>query len=147
MKFFDKNNWLNFLIGLTGFYFVFSMMQIVMNKFGFKVVAATPGVNHLTGHYYWLISFGIALILTLLALIVFCKPRAPFFVFLGILLGSAFALYYPLYITIVNLDSNVRKAGLVALYELLPHLLVVVGSLIALYVAWLSNRMGSSQNG
>jgi hypothetical protein len=144
MNFLDKNSWLNFVIGLTGFYFVFSIMQIVMNKFGAKMVAATPVANHLNGDYYWLLSFGIALIITMIVLVLFCKPREPFFIFLGVLIGGSLGLYYPLYLIIINLDKNVRKEGLVALYELLPHLVVLVGALIALYVAWLSNRSGET---
>ena len=144
MNFLDKKSWLNFVIGLTGFYFVFSIMQIVMGKFGAKMVAATPVANHVSGDYYWLISFGIALIVAIVVLLLFCKPRVPFFVFLGVLLGGALGLYDPLYVTIINLDNNVRKDGLVALYELLPHLVVLAGALIALYVAWLSNRISKA---
>jgi hypothetical protein len=143
MNFLAKNSWLNFLIGLTGFYFVFSVMQIIMGKFGTKVVAALAA-NNLSGNYYWLIAYGIALVIALVLLIIFCKPRAPFFVFLGILLGSVVGLYHPLYMTLINLDKNVRKEGLVALYELLPHLVVLVGALIAFYSAWLSNRLSGT---
>ena len=146
MNFFEKNSWLNFFIGLTGFYFVFSIIQIIISKFGPKVVVITPAAHHLNGGYYWLISFGIALILTVIAIIMFCKPRAPFYVFLGVLLGSALAMYYPLYVTIINLDKNVRKDGLVALYDLLPHLTVLIGALIALYIAWLSNHYSTEQS-
>ncbi len=145
MKFLDKNNWLNLVIGLTGFYFAFSIMQIIMGKYGTRVVAATPGAEHLTGDYYWLISFGVALILALGLIILFCKPRSPLFVFVGILLGSTLAFYYPLYVAIISLDKTVRREGLVALYTLLPHLIIMVGSLIALYVAWLSNKFGQSE--
>jgi hypothetical protein len=144
MNLLDKNSWLNFVIGLTGFYFVFSVMQIVMSKFGTRMVAATSVANHVSGDYYWLISFGTALIVTIVALLLFCKPRVPFFVFLGVLLGGALGLYYPLYVTVINLDKNVRKEGLAALYDLLPHLVVLVGALIALYIAWLSNRPSNS---
>jgi MFS family permease len=140
MNFFEKNSWLNFFIGLTGFYFVFSIMQIIMGKFGPKVAAVTSAASHVSG-YYWLISFGAALVITLIVLILFCKPRAPFYVFSGILIGGALGMYYPLYVTVINLDQNVRREGLVALYELVPHLTVLVGALIALYVTWLSNRL------
>ncbi|HBE77103.1 MAG TPA: hypothetical protein DDW65_04880 [Firmicutes bacterium] len=147
MSIFDKNCWLNFVIGLTGFYFVYSIMQVVIKRFGAQVVVTASGVN-LSGGYLWLVSFGVALILSLVLLILFCKPRVPFFVFLGVLIAGILGLYHPLYVTVVNLDKNVRKDGLVALYDLLPHLVVFVGALIALYVAWLSNRMaGGSGSG
>jgi hypothetical protein len=144
MGFLAKNSWLNFLIGLTGFYFVFSVIQIIMGKFGTKVVATTLASNNFSGNYYWLIAYGITLVIALVLVIIFCKPRTPFFVFLGILLGGAVGLYHPLYITLINLDINVRKEGLVALYELLPHLVVLVGALIAFYIAWLSNRISGT---
>jgi hypothetical protein len=54
-------------------------------------------------------------------------------------------MWYPLYATIISLDKNVRKEGLIALYDLLPHLVVLAGALIALYIAWLSNRIGTSE--
>ncbi len=144
MNFLAKNSWLNFVMGLTGFYFVFSIMQMIMGKFGVKMVIVTQGTANLNSGFYWMISYAVALVVVLFAVILFCKPRAPFFVFLGILFGGAIALYHPLLYTILNLDKDVRKSGLVALYELLPHLVVLVGSLIGMYVAWLSNKMSGT---
>ncbi|MGE5582974.1 MAG: hypothetical protein ACM3X9_10630 [Bacillota bacterium] len=145
MKFFDKNNWLNLIITLTGFYSVFSIMQIIMGRFGARVVAATPAASHLTGNYYWLVSFAVALILALVLAICFCKPRTPLFVFIGVLLGGVLGLYYPLYTAIINLDHSFRTEGLAATYKLLPHLVVLVGALIALYFAWLSNKLSKTE--
>jgi hypothetical protein len=144
MNLFDKNSWLNFVVGLTGFYFIYSIMQIVIKRFGTRVVV-TSGANPSEG-YLWLVSFGVALILSLVLIIFFCKPRVPFFVFLAVFIAGGLVMYHPLFMTIVNLDKNVRKDGLVALYDLLPHLVVFVGALIALYVAWLSNRFGETES-
>ncbi|HBF37941.1 MAG TPA: hypothetical protein DDW50_11530 [Firmicutes bacterium] len=144
MNFLAKNSWLNFVIGLTGFYFIFSIVQIIMGRFGSRVVIAGMATVPLNKGFYWLISYGIALIVILVVLIIFCKPRAPFFVFLGILLGGFVCLYHPLINTIMSLDKDVRKDGLLALYELLPHLVVLVGALIGMYVAWLSNKLATT---
>lgn len=147
MKYFDKNGWLNLILSAIGFYTVFSIMQIIMGRFGTKVVAATPAVNYLTSDYYWLVSFVVALVLALALIIFFCKPRVPLFVFLGVLVGGALGLYYPLYTAIINLDKNFRQEGTAAIYNLLPHVIVLVGALIALYFAWLSNKFGGQSEG
>ena len=144
MNFLSKNGWLNFVLGLTGFYFIFSIMEIIMGRFGLRVVAAAQATASLDRGFYWLISYTVALILALFVVIVFCKPRTPLFIFLGILLGGVAVLYHPLLYTILNLDRDVRKVGLVALYELLPHLVVLAGALIGMYVAWLSNRLSNT---
>lgn len=144
MNILSKNSWLNFVMGLTGFYFVFSIMQIIMGKFGARVVIEAPATASLNKGFYWLIAYAVALVVVLVVVILFCKPRAPFFVFLGLLLGGVVGLYHPLLFTILNLDNDVRKIGLVALYELLPHLVVLVGGLIGMYVAWLSNKLANN---
>jgi hypothetical protein len=144
MNFLSKNSWLNFILGLTGFYFIFSMMQMIMGKFGAKVVIVAQATANFHRGFYWIISYAVALIVVLFIIILFCKPRAPFFVFLGILLGGVIALYHPLLYVIMNLDKDVRKVGLIALYELLPHLVVMVGGLIGLYVGWLSNKLANT---
>lgn len=144
MGFLDKNNWLNLVLGLLGFYTVFSVMEFIMGRYGTKVLAVTPATNHITVNYYWLISFAVALIISLTLVIIFCKPRAPFFVFFGILLGGIISMFYTLYNTIEKLDKYFRADGVAAVQYLLPHLVVITGALIALYIAWLSNKMSKA---
>lgn len=139
----DKNNWLNLVLGVFGFYSVFSGMEILMGRYGTKVVAVTKATTNIPHDFYWLISFGAALILSLILIIIFCKPRTPLFVSLGILLGSCLAMFSTLYHTILNLDKYFRDNGLAAVQFLLPHASVLAGTLIALLIAWLSNRSSS----
>lgn len=139
----DKNNWLNLVLGVLGFYTVFSVVEILMGRYGTRVVSVTKATTNISHDLYWLISFGAALILSLILIIIFCKPRTPLFVSIGILLGSILAMFSTLYHTILNLDKYFRVNGLAALQFLLPHAAVIVGALIAFLVAWITNRSGS----
>lgn len=141
---FEKNNWLNLVLGLLGFYTVFSVMEFIMGRYGTKVLAVTPATNHITVNYYWLISFVVALIISLVLVIIFCKPRAPLFVFIAILLGGTLSMFYTLSDPIIKLDKYFRSYGIAAMQYLFPHLVVVIGALIALYVAYLSNKMSNN---
>ncbi|MCL6588727.1 MAG: hypothetical protein K6U80_02125 [Firmicutes bacterium] len=136
----DKNSWLNLVIGLCGFYFFFKVMELFMFRFGAKVVTATHTASYITDGFYWVISFVVALILSLLLVIIFCKPRAPLFVGIAILLGGAFGMFTTLYNTIANLDNYFKKEGISAVHYLLPHVIILVGALLAFYIAWLSNK-------
>jgi hypothetical protein len=140
----DKNKWLNLVLGIFSFYTVFSVVEILMGRYGTKVVSVTPATSNISVELYYLISYVIALVLSLFLIIIFCKPRGPWFVFLGILLGGCLAMFHTLYTTILNLDSYFKKEGLAAVQYLLPHVVVIAGALIALYIAWLSNRMSKS---
>jgi len=143
-KLLDKNNWLNLILGIFGFYTVFSVMEILMGRYGTKVVSVTPATTHISQDLYWLISFGAALILSLILIVIFCKPRTPLFVGVGILIGSCLSMFSTLYHTILNLDKYFREDGLAAVQFLLPYAAVIVGALIAFLIAWLTNR-GSQQ--
>jgi hypothetical protein len=140
----DKNSWLNLVIGLCGFYFFFKVMELFMGRYGTKVVTATHATPYIADGFYWVISFVVALILSLLLVILFCKPRAPIFVGIAILLGGVLGMFTTLYSTIINLDKYFRKEGISAVQYLLPHLIVLVGALLALYIAWLSNKGSQS---
>lgn len=139
----DKNNWLNLVLGFFGFYSVFSVMEILMGRYGTKVVSVTKATTNISHDFYWLISFGAALILSLVLISIFCKPRTPLFVGIGILLGSCLSMFSTLYHTLLNLDKYFRVNGLAAIQYLLPHAAVIAGTLIAFLVAWLINRSGS----
>jgi hypothetical protein len=143
-KLLDKNKWLNLVLGIFSFYTVFSVMEILMGRYGTKVVSVTPATSNISVDLYYLISYVIALVLSLSLIIIFCKPRGPWFVFFGILLGGCLAMFHTLYTTVINLDKYLRQQGILAVQYLLPHLVVIIGALIALYIAWLSNKMGSS---
>lgn len=136
---FEKNSWLNFVIGLLSFYFVFTLADVLMGKYQ-SIVANT---THFATNYLWIITFAVALILALILIIFFCKPRAPIFVFVAILLGAVLVMYTTLFDTIIHLDNYFKKEGLRAFRYLIPHLVVVVGSLLALYIAHLSNKLKS----
>jgi hypothetical protein len=118
-------------------------MEILMGRYGTKVVAVTKATTNIPHDFYWLISFGAALILSLILIVIFCKPRTPLFVSIGILLGGCLAMFSTLYHTIVNLDKYFRDNGLSAVQFLLPHASVIVGALIAFLIAWLVNRSGN----
>lgn len=136
----DKNGWLNLVIGLFGFYFFFKVMELFMGRYGAKVVTATHTTPYITDGFYWVLSFVVAMILSLLLVILFCKPREPVFVGIAILLGGVFGLFNTLYSTIINLDKYFRSEGISAVQYLLPHVIVLIGALLALYIAWLSNK-------
>ncbi|HEX3046708.1 MAG TPA: hypothetical protein VHY08_18280 [Bacillota bacterium] len=136
----DKNGWLNLVIGLFGFYFFFKVMELFMGRYGAKVVTATHTTPYITDGFYWVLSFVVALVLSLLLVILFCKPREPVFVGIAILLGGVFGLFNTLYSTIINLDKYFRSEGISAVQYLLPHVIVLIGALLALYIAWLSNK-------
>ncbi len=138
----DKNNWLNLVLGVFGFYTVFSVMEILMGRYGTKVVSVTKATTNISHDIYWLISFGVALILSLVLIIIFCNPRVPLFAGFGVLLGSCMAMFSTLYHTILHLDKYFRNNGLAAVQFLLPHVTVIVGALIAFLVVWLINRSG-----
>ena len=137
----NKNSWLNFTVGMLGFYFVFSLLNTILEKVGTKVVSTT---THFSLDFYWLVAFVVAFLISLTLIIIFCKPRAPLFVGLAILIGSAASMYYTLYSSIVNLDKYFHSEGLVAIQHLLPHLVVILAALLAMFIAWFSNRASQS---
>lgn len=137
----DKNGWLNFTLGLLGFYFVFSMLNTIFEGFGAKMVSTM----NLPGNYYWLISFGVAFIVAMTLIFIFCKPRSPLLVGLAIFCGGILGMYYTLYANIVKLDSYFRSEGLNAIYHLLPHAAIILASILAFFITMFSNT-GDSGN-
>jgi hypothetical protein len=137
MNLFDKNNWLNLILGLFGFYFVYSISGLVIKEYGIQVVSST---THLTASYHWLVAFVIALVLSLTLIVIFCKPRSPWFTALAILLGAVLVMFPSLFRAIVNLDGSFRREGVIAGYTLVPHLVVLLGAAIGYLTAALSNK-------
>lgn len=131
----DRNGWLNFTLGLLGFYFVFSMLNTIFESFGAKMVSTM----NLPGNYYWLISFGAAFIIALTLIFVFCRPRSPLLVGLAIFCGGILGMYYTLFTTIMKLDSYFRAEGLNAIYHLLPHAAVILASILAFFITMFTN--------
>lgn len=144
MKLLDKNGWLNLVLGMFGFYSVYTLMELLVGRYGPRVVTATTAAAHLSESYFWLISFIVGLVAALVLVIIFCKPRSPLAVGIGVLVGGILGMLPTLYRAIVNLDRFFRREGLAAVHYLLPHLVVLAGALIALYIAWLSNKMAKS---
>ncbi len=140
----DKNKWLNLILGVFSFYTIFSVLEVIMGHYGNRVISVAPGSTEISENWYWLISFIVALTLSLLVIIFFCRPRAPIFVGLAVLIGGCLAMFPKLYSTIIHLDKYFRQEGTSAALYLLPHVVIIVGALIALYIAWLSNRIGAA---
>ena len=131
----DKNGWLNFTLGLLGFYFVFSLLNTIFESFGAKVVSTM----NLPGNYYWLISFGAAFIIAMALIFIFCKPRSPLLVGLAIFCGGILGMYYTLFASIMKLDSYFRSEGLNAIYYLLPHAAIILASILAFFITLFTN--------
>ena len=131
----DKNGWLNFTLGLLGFYFVFSLLNTIFESFGAKVVSTM----NLPGNYYWLISFGAAFIIAMVLIFIFCKPRSPLLVGLAIFCGGILGMYYTLFASIMKLDSYFRSEGLNAIYYLLPHAAIILASILAFFITLFTN--------
>lgn len=136
----DKNGWLNFTLGLLGFYFVFSLLNTIFESFGAKMVSNM----NLPGNYYWLISFGAAFIIAIALIFVFCRPRSPLLVGSAIFCSGILSMYYNLFSTIMRLDSYFRAEGLNAIYHLLPHATIVLASILAFFIIMLTNTGESS---
>ncbi|MGE5605898.1 MAG: hypothetical protein ACM3YE_09420 [Bacteroidota bacterium] len=137
----DKNGWLNFTLGLLGFYFVFSLLNTIFERFGAKMVSTM----NLPGNYYWLISFGTAFIIAMALIFIFCKPRSPILVGLAIFCGGILGMYYTLFTSIMKLDSYFRSEGLNAIYHLLPHAAIILASILAFFITLFTNT-GESGN-
>ncbi len=137
----DKNGWLNFTLGLLGFYFTFSLLNTIFESFGAKMASTI----NLPGNYYWLISFGAAFIIALALIFIFCRLRSPLLVGLAILCGGILGMYYTLFTTIIKLDSYFRAEGLNAIYHLLPHSAIILASILAFFITMLTN--GGESNG
>lgn len=137
----DKNRWLNFTLGLLGFYFVFSLLNTIFEGFGTKMASTM----NLPGNYYWLISFGAAFIVAMALIFIFCNPRSPLLVGLAIFCGGILGMYYTLFTNIVKLDSYFRSEGLNAIYHLLPHAAIILASIMAFFITMFSNT-GDSGN-
>ena len=135
----DKNGWLNFTLGLLGFYFVFSLSNTIFEGLGTKMVSTM----NLPGNYYWLISFGAAFIVAMALIFIFCKPRSPLLVGLAIFCSGILGMYYTLYTNIVKLDSYFRSEGLNAIYHLLPHAAIILASILAFFIIMFSNTSDS----
>jgi hypothetical protein len=131
----DKNRWLNFALGLLGFYFVFSLLNTIFEGFGAKMVSSM----NLPGNYYWLISFAAAFIVAMALVFVFCRPRSPLWVGAAIFCGGILSMYYTLFSTIMRLDSFFRSEGLNAIYHLLPHAAIILASILAFFIILLTN--------
>lgn len=136
----DRNSWLNFILGLLGFYFVFSLLNTIFEGFGARMVSTM----NLPGNYYWLISFGAAFIVALALVFIFCRPRSPLLVGLAIFCGGILGMYYTLFTTITKMDSYFRGEGINAVYHLLPHAAVVLASILAFFIITFTN---SSESG
>ncbi len=131
----DKNGWLNFTLGLLGFYFVFSILNTIFERFGAKMVSTM----NLPGNFYWLISFGAAFIIALALIFIFCRPRSPLLIGLAIFCGGTLGMYYTLFTTVMKLDSYFRSEGLNAIYHLLPHAAVILASILAFFFTMFTN--------
>lgn len=136
----DKNGWLNFALGLLGFYFVFSLLNTIFESFGAKMVSSM----NLPGNYYWLISFGAAFIIAMALIFIFCRPRSPLLVSLAIFCSGILSMYYTLFSAIMRLDGYFRTEGLNAIYHLLPHAAIVLASILAFFIIMLTNTGESS---
>lgn len=137
MKLLDKHNWLNFTIAFLGFTFFDSMSALIIGEFYAKAVTET---TTLASSYHWIVSLFISLILSLILTVCFCKPRAPLFIGAAVFLSACYSLHSDLYSAVIRLDANLRHSGLEAFWTLLPHILVIVIAILAVYLAWLSNR-------
>lgn len=137
----DRNGWLNFALGLLGFYFVFSLLNTIFESIGAKMVSSM----NLPGNFYWLISFGAAFIIAIALILIFCKPRSPLLAGLAILCGGILGMYYTLFNTIMKLDSYFRTEGLNAIYHLLPHAAIILASILAFFIIMITNS-GESSN-
>lgn len=137
MKLLDKHNWLNFTLVLLGFPFFYSLSALIIGKFYVKAVTET---TTLTASHHWIVSLVIGLILSLGLAVYFCKPRAPLFIGTAVFLGAYYSLSPMLYSALSRLDLNLRHSGLRAFETLLPHVLVILVTALAAYLAWLSNR-------
>lgn len=144
MRIFDKHGWLNFTMALFGFTFFFSLSTFITGRFFARSITE---ITALTPSFHWIANGLIAFVLSLVLVIFFCKPRAPFLIAAAILLGGIFSLRPRLFSAIVHLDGNLRQHGLVALHSLLPHLFLVILAVIAYYAAWLSNRSAANRSG
>jgi len=138
----DRNSWLNFTLGLLGFYFVFSLLNTIFESFGAQVVSNM----NLPGNYYWLISFGAAFIIAMTLVYVFCKPRSPLMVGLAIFCGGVLGMYYTLFATVMKLDSYFRSEGLSAIYHLLPHAAVILAPILAFFIIMFTNSSDSGSD-
>ena len=136
----DRNSWLNFILGLLGFYFVFSLLNTIFEGFGARMVSTM----NLPGNYYWLISFGAAFVAAMALVFIFCRPRSPLLVGLAIFCGGILGMYYTLFTTITKMDSYFRGEGINAVYHLLPHAAVVLASILAFFIITFTN---SSESG
>ncbi|NLY76201.1 MAG: hypothetical protein GX075_13035 [Firmicutes bacterium] len=135
----DRNSWLNFILALLGFYFVFSLLNTIFEGFGARMVSTM----NLPGNYYWLISFGAAFVAALALVFVFCRPRSPLLVGLAIFCGGILGMYYTLFTTIAKMDSYFRGEGINAVYHLLPHAAVVLASILAFFIITFTNNSES----
>jgi TM2 domain-containing membrane protein YozV len=135
----DKNTWLNLVIGLFGFYFTFSLLEIGCGKF----ITGQPvmGRGVFIMNWTWLICFLLAIALTTMLLVYFCKPRKPFLFCLAILTGGILSMYSQLWYTLVNLDGFFHRDGLAALRLLLPHGILLGSTILSYFIIQFSNRI------
>lgn len=135
MNLLSKNSWLNFCLVFFGFYGVFNFLNGLL--LDFKIDMA-ESVN-VSLSYYWIIAFIIAFVVAMVLPILFCRPRVPISMGIGLWLGGILSMYGTLSLFIMNLDYYFRQEGLAALVYLLPHLTVVLGGLAAAIVGRFSN--------
>lgn len=111
-----------------------------MKRYGRNMMAVTETTSQISTSYYWLVIFALALLLSLVLVFIFCKPRAPFFVSLAVLCGGVYCMYDKLYTAIVKLNSYVQAEGLGAFWHLLPHGSIILGAVIAYFLTSLGNQ-------
>lgn len=136
----DRNGWLNFTLGVLGFYFVFSLLNTIFESIGAKMVSSM----NLPGNFYWLISFGAAFIVAIALILIFCRPRSPLMAGVAVFCGGILGMYYTLFNTIMKLDSFFRTEGLNAIYHLLPHAAILLASILAFFIIMITNSGESS---
>ena len=135
----NKNSWLNFFLGLLGFFFVYTIIDLfIIQKNNVSLVSFTAQVPV---SYYWLIAYISALILSLVLIFIFCKPGSPLFGSLGLFIGALLGMFNRLVSIIFNLDKYFRGEGLRAFRYLLPHIVVIVGFIISFYTIFLVNKL------
>lgn len=135
MRLFNKNVWLNFSIVLLGFYSVFTFFNSLLADFKMDLAKSM----NVSLSYYWLIAFVAAFVASMALTIFFCKPRAPLFMGVALLLGATLSMYQTLYLFIINLDYYFRHDGLSAIVYLIPHGTVLIASVAAYFIGVASN--------
>lgn len=142
LRILDRNTWLNFVLVLCGFYFVFALGSLLMGKYSLQAASAT----HLEAGYLWIMVLAAALLVALALTLIFCGRRAPLAIALAVCLSGVLSMHRVLWTVLVNLDQNFRSEGMAAFYGLIPHAVILVAALASFYLAWLSNQLIGSED-